>query len=129
MGIDRLGPHVPTQKDKCELIFMGEGMNLSVAVTEFSNGVRNFHVSGKIEASSDMQDMRLQRMLCHFPALIHPNPKSVLIVGCGAGVTSGSFLVYPSVERIVICELEPSCPRLSPSTSARKTTMWSRIPK
>ncbi len=56
--------------------------------------------------------MRLQRMLCHFPALIHPNPRSVLIVGCGAGVTSGSFLVHPSIERIVICELEPLVPKV-----------------
>jgi spermidine synthase len=106
------GRCVATQKDKGTMLFMGEGMNSSVAVTELSDGVRNFHVSGKIEASSDMQDMRLQRMLCHFPALVHPNPKSVLIVGCGAGVTSGSFLVYPSIERIVICELEPLVPQV-----------------
>ena len=36
----------------------------------------------------------------------------MLIVGCGAGVTSGSFLVYPSVERIVICEIEPLMPQV-----------------
>jgi spermidine synthase len=86
-------------------------MNSSVAVTQMDDGVRNFHVSGKVEASSDSQDMRLQRMLGHIPALLHPNPKSVLIVGCGAGVTAGSFTVYPSVERIVICEIEPLIPR------------------
>ena len=51
-------------------------------------------------------------MLCHFPALIHPNPRSVLIVGCGAGVTSGSFLVHPGIERVVICELEPLVPQV-----------------
>ncbi len=106
------GRCVARQSDMGKMLFMGEGMNSSVAVTELSDGVRNFHVSGKIEASSDMQDMRLQRMLCHFPALIHPNPKSVLIVGCGAGVTSGSFLVHPSIERIVICELEPLVPQV-----------------
>src|SRR5213078_2250411 len=33
-------------------LYMGEGMNSSVAVTELSSGVRNFHVSGKVEASS-----------------------------------------------------------------------------
>ena len=36
--------------------------------------------------------MRLERMLGHVPALIHPNPKSVLIVGVGAGVTAGCAL-------------------------------------
>src|SRR5437667_11555694 len=87
-------------------------MNSSVAVTLIDDGVRNFHVSGKIEASSEPQDMRLQRMLGHIPALVHPQPKSVLVVGCGAGVTAGSFLVHPSVERIVICEIEPLIPRV-----------------
>jgi spermidine synthase len=69
-----------------------------------------FHVSGKVEASSEPHDMRLQRMLGHLPALIHPNPRSVLVVGFGAGVTAGSFVTYPSVERIVICEIEPRIP-------------------
>ena len=91
-------------------IYFGEGMNSSVAVSETTDGARYFHVSGKTEASNLIKDMRLQRMLGHIPALLHPNPKSVLIVGCGAGVTSGSFVLYPSVERIVICDIEPLIP-------------------
>jgi spermidine synthase len=67
-------------------------------------------VSGKVEASSEPQDMRLQRMLGNIPAVLHPNPRSVLIVGFGAGVTSGSFVPYRDVERIVICEIEPLIP-------------------
>jgi spermidine synthase len=54
--------------------------------------------------------MRLQRMLGHIPALIHPNPKSVLVVACGAGVTAGSFIPHPEVEEIVICDIEPLVP-------------------
>ena len=88
------------------ILFMGEGLTESVAVSE-KDGVRIFHVSGKIEASTSYTDMRLQRMLGHLPALVHPEPRSVLIVGCGAGVTAGSFTLYPSVKRIVICEIEP----------------------
>ena len=106
------GRAIMTQTAPGKMLFMGEGMNSSVAVTELEDGVRNFHVSGKIEASSEIQDMCLQRMLSHLPALIHPNPKSVLIVGCGAGVTSGTFLVHPGIERIVICELEPLVPQV-----------------
>jgi spermidine synthase len=93
-------------------LYMGEGVNASVAVTELANGVRNFHISGKVEASTDTADMRMQRMLGQVPALLHPAPRSVLVVGCGAGVTAGSFVVYPSVERIVICEIEPLIPRV-----------------
>jgi spermidine synthase len=35
----------------------------------------------------------------------------LLIVGFGAGVTAGSFVTYPEIERIVICEIEPLIPK------------------
>ncbi len=99
----------PTSQD-ANYLFVGEGLNSSVAVSELEGGVRNFHVSGKVEASSEVHDMRLQRLLGHMSALMHPNPKTVLVVGFGAGVTAGSFVLHPSVERIVICEIEPLIP-------------------
>ncbi|MGD0773305.1 MAG: fused MFS/spermidine synthase [Candidatus Solibacter sp.] len=46
----------------------------------------------------------------HLPALVHKDPKSVLVVGFGAGVTAGSFVVYPGIQHIVICEMEPLIP-------------------
>jgi spermidine synthase len=105
------GRCLATYEDDRTNVYMGEGLNASVAVTQNSVGTRYFHISGKTEASSDTQDMRLQRMLGHLPALFHPQPRSVLVVGFGAGVTAGSFLTYPGIEKIVICELEPLVPR------------------
>src|SRR5204862_6665246 len=106
------GRNLPSESGRASIIYQGEGMNSSVAVSMLIDGTRNFHVSGKIEASSEPQDMRLQKMLGHIPALIHPQPKKVLVVGCGAGVTAGSFLTHPEVERIVICEIEPLIPQV-----------------
>ena len=107
------GRYAVTWLGKADVLYVGEGINSSVAVTKvLSSGATQFHVSGKVEASSLPQDMRLQRMLAHLPALIHPNPKSVLVVGFGAGVTAGSFIPYPNLERLVICELEPLIPRV-----------------
>jgi spermidine synthase len=94
-----------------KMLYVGEGMNSSIAVSEDPNGARYFHVAGKVEASSYPADMRLQRMLGHLPALINAKPRSVLVVGFGAGVTSGTFVTYPGIERIVICEIEPLIPR------------------
>jgi spermidine synthase len=105
------GRYLPTFPDDRKMLYLGEGLNASVAVTEMSNGVRNFHISGKVEASTDPRDMRMQRMLGHLPALFHPRLRWVLVVGCGAGVTAGCFVDYPEVESIVICELEPLIPR------------------
>jgi spermidine synthase len=106
------GRYLPSKPIIGEKLYMGEGINASVAVTEQENGVRNFHIAGKLEASTDTWDMRMQRMLGHVPALLHTSPRTVLAVGCGAGVTAGSFVVYPSVKRIVICEIEPLIPRV-----------------
>jgi spermidine synthase len=93
------------------VLYTGEGRNSSIAITRWNqNGARQFHVSGKVEASSLGMDMRLQRMLGHIPALMHKDPKSVLIVGFGAGVTAGSFTRYSSINRIVVAELEPLIP-------------------
>jgi len=94
-----------------QILYTGEGRNASIAVSRWNDGTIQFHVSGKVEASTDPADMRLQRMLGHFPALFHQGPlHSVLVVGFGAGVTAGSFTRYASVNRIVICELEPLIP-------------------
>ena len=66
-----------------------------------------------MEASTEPQDMRLQRLLGHLTALMHEQgPKSALVVGFGAGVTAGAVSIHPSVERMVICELEPLIPRV-----------------
>jgi spermidine synthase len=91
--------------------YVGEGMNASVAVSDWpEDNVRSFHVGGKVVASTRAVDMRLQRMLGHLPALFHGRPESVLVVGFGAGVTAGSFVVHDEVERLVICEIEPLVP-------------------
>ncbi len=90
--------------------YVGEGTNVSVAVTMTRDGVRSFHGAGKIQASTLPVDMRLQRMLGHIPALLHKKPETVLVVACGAGVTAGTFVLHPDVKRIVICDIEPLVP-------------------
>jgi spermidine synthase len=110
-GLIGYGRFLATYTTLPSFLFVGEGMNSSIAVSELANGYRNFHVSGKVEASSEPQDMRLQRLLGHLSALVQGDPKTVLVVGFGAGVTAGSFVLYPGIKRIVICELEPLIPK------------------
>jgi spermidine synthase len=95
-----------------KVLFRGEGLSSSVVITERA-GQRHFFVSGKAEASTAPLDLRLERMMGHIPGLVHPDPHSVLIVGFGAGVTAGSFVTYPEVRQITICELEPLIPPAS----------------
>jgi spermidine synthase len=94
-------------------LYIGEGMNASIVVSGLPNGVRYFHVSGKVEATTEPYDMRLQRMLGHLSALLARRAEDILVVGFGAGVTAGSFVKHPEVRHIVIDELEPLVPPAS----------------
>jgi spermidine synthase len=105
------GREIMSPRYEPKMLYTGEGWNSSIAVSENPEGARFFHVAGKIEASSIPTDMRLQRMLGHLPALVAKKPRSVLVVGFGAGVTAGTFVTYPGIERILICEIEPLIPQ------------------
>jgi spermidine synthase len=93
-----------------DFIYVGEGMTASVAVSQLSNGVLNYHNAGKVQASSEPQDMRLQRMLGHLTTLLPPHPGSVLVIGCGAGVTAGAVSIDPALQSETIAEIEPLVP-------------------
>jgi spermidine synthase len=112
-GLVCYGRYLASRTEIAEAMYVGEGMNATIAVTLLSDGVVSFHVCGKVEASTEPADMRLQRMLGHIAALLHPKPRSILVVGCGAGVTAGSFVLHPDVERIVLCEIEPLIPKVA----------------
>lgn len=103
------GRYAATWVGKSDILYTAEGLNASVAVSDFP-GVRTFHVAGKIQASNVARDMRLQRMLGHLTTLIAANPRSVLVIGCGAGVTAGAVSLDPRVERETIVEIEPVIP-------------------
>jgi spermidine synthase len=95
-----------------EFIYVGEGMNSSMAVSRMSDGVLNYHNAGKVQASSEPQDMRLQRMLGHLTTLVPAHARNVLVIGCGAGVTAGAVSISPDVESETIAEIEPLVPRV-----------------
>jgi len=63
-----------------------------------------------VQASSEPQDMRLQRMLGHMTHLIPKSPKNILVIGCGAGVTAGAVSIGPRVEHVTIAEIEKLVP-------------------
>jgi spermidine synthase len=86
---------------------VSEGAASTVAVHVAPNGYRNFHVSGRVEATNNPNDLRTERLIGHLSGLMHPKPESVLVVGLGAGVSAGALTLYPEIKRIVICEIEP----------------------
>jgi spermidine synthase len=114
------GRYAATWVGKGEVVYAAEGMNSSVAVMQFPNGALTFHVAGKIQASNVPRDMRLQRMLGHLSTLTSQHPRSVLVIGCGAGITAGAVSIDPQVERVTIDEIEPLVPRTAAAWFGRE---------
>lgn len=56
----------------------------------------------------------VQKLQAHLPMLLHPNPKRVLIVGLGFGVTPGSCASYKNVESVDCVEIFDGVVRAAP---------------
>jgi spermidine synthase len=95
-----------------EIIYKGEGMMASVAVSRLSNGVLNYHNAGKVQASSEPQDMRLQRMLGHLTTLLPPHEQDMMVIGFGAGATAGAVSIEPRLRSETIAEIEALVPKV-----------------
>ena len=96
-----------------QVLYTAEGINSSVAITRWNDGATEVDVNGHVEATTEPYDMKLQRMVGHLAALLHPDPKSVLGIGFGAGVSAGTFTTYPGIQKITVCEIEPIIPPTS----------------
>jgi spermidine synthase len=107
------GRRMPLNVGQSQILYTAEGRNSSVAISQWYNGAVYVNVNGHVEATTEIYDMKLQRMVGHLPGILHPNPKSVLGIGFGAGVSAGTFTRYPGIEHITVCEIEPVIPPAS----------------
>jgi spermidine synthase len=114
------GRKIMTSAGSAHILYTKEGINSSVAISQWSDGAMQIDVNGHVEATNEPYDMRLQRMVGHLPGILHPNPRSVLGIGFGAGVSAGTFTRYPTIEKITICEIEPVIPPTSTRFFARE---------
>src|SRR6185369_7032823 len=106
------GRFLPTRNGQGDVFYMGEGLQASVAVSRLPNGTLNYHNAGKVQASSDPADMRLQRMLGHLVTLLPDQQRTFLVIGCGAGVTAGAVSIEPKLVSETIVEIEPLVPNV-----------------
>jgi spermidine synthase len=106
------GRFVPTRGANANIVYMGEGITASVAVSDMPDGTRNYHNAGKVQASSDPADMRLQRMLGHLTTLVPATNTDFLVIAFGAGVTAGAVSVEPNLKSETIVEIEPLVPKV-----------------
>ena len=62
-------------------------------------------LDGKVQVS-EWDEFVYHEMLAHVPLLAHPNPRTVMVMGGGDGGTVREVLRHPSVERVVLVEID-----------------------
>jgi spermidine synthase len=93
--------------ENTDVLFYAEGVETIVSAIKVKAGEQSFITNGRIEASSHLQGQQVMFALSHLPMLLHKNPKKVLVVGLGSGMTLGAISVHPGVEQITLAEIEP----------------------
>src|SRR6266542_2743741 len=81
-----------------------DGVESSVALANSEGWA--FIVNGKIDGSA-RGDAATQVMGGLVGGLLHPNPKTALVIGLGTGSTAGWLGAVPGIERVDVVEFEP----------------------
>ncbi len=101
-----------TIQHRGELVFYQESAGATVAVVEQPTSHGSFHrlyIQGVSNTGDAMPSLRYMRLQALLPLLIHSGePRSAMVVGLGSGITSGSLLTYPDLEKRVAVELFPA---------------------
>ena len=89
-----------------EMLFYRDGLTATVTVNRNRLSPEDIYIAtnGKVDGSSRI-DMPTQRLIAHFPLLLHPNAKQVAVIGMGTGCTAGSAALHP-VEKVTVVEIE-----------------------
>ena len=96
--------------------WQADGFESSVALSIGSGGYA-FVVNGKADGSARV-DAGTQVMLALIGSILHPNPRSSLVIGLGTGSSAGWLGVVPSMERVDVVELEPIVLEVARQSSA-----------
>jgi spermidine synthase len=100
------------------LVFYDESSGGTAAVLEYphkSGNIRRLYIQGVSNSGDAMPSLRYMRLQSLLPLLIHKGePHSALVIGFGTGITAGSLLAYPQLEKRVCAELLPAVVNAGP---------------
>lgn len=113
---------------RTRLLYYRDGLSATVTVTQnttANNKTLGLTINGKYDGSTG-RDMANQRLLAHYPLLLHPNPQNVCVIGMGTGCTAGSAALYP-LEKLVVVEIEPAVVEASRFFSAENYNLHENL--
>lgn len=101
VGYQNQGPKPPP-------IFYRDGVGATVTVGLNWGELPYIAVNGKTDASLGGLDRSTQLFLGLIPPVLHPDPRSLAVIGFGSGQTVVGALSVPGVEKVRCVELEPA---------------------
>jgi len=101
----RYGRQLRPRQAISEVLYLARACNSSVAFPSGMMG-RGLPRHGRWRPPLSRTTCACQRCWGHI-ARCFTEPASVLVVGFGAGVTAGPFVLHPDIDKITICKIEP----------------------
>lgn len=92
------------------LVAAEEGRQATTWVVDEPDGVRRLYVDGLHQAASEPGVVAMHERIGLVPMAIHPDPRRVLVIGLGGGVTPGALARVPGAE-VEVVELAPEVVR------------------
>lgn len=92
-------------RERRDIVWQADGRESSVAIS--ANRGIGFVVNGKSDGNA-VSDVGTQIMLGTLGVLLHPRPKSGLVIGLGTGESAGWMAHQPVIERVDVVEIEPA---------------------
>ena len=108
-----------TQASSTKVLFVREGRAATITVLDqmdLRRGTyRDMYLNGVEEASTRYWHTQLFKLLGIFPVLVHESvqPKEVLVIAFGAGITAGSVLASDQVSSLDVVDLNPDVEKIN----------------
>jgi spermidine synthase len=96
-----------TGMPKSQSIYYREGSASIVEVLETADRNRYLIINGAINAAPYPKSvgLRAHRLISQLPLMLHPDPRRLLLLGLGSGMTAGAALQFGNLETIDCAEL------------------------
>jgi len=90
-----------------ELLYHAEGIQNTIDVVHAKSGATSLIIGGNVEADNSYRQRRHFILKGHLPLLFMAEPRTVLVVGLGMGITLQATARHPGLDRIDVIELSP----------------------
>ncbi len=93
------------------MLYYNDALTGTISVTRVRGRLQgkdlvSLQINGKTDASTG--DVSTQLLLAHLPALLHPAPRSALVIGLASGCTLGALERHRELQSIDCVEIEPA---------------------